>query len=261
MALLGRDRAVRRRRWARQRRRRHRRVARWVHHQHHRGADAQAVGGGDQRPALAAAAGRAVHRRSHRRPRRDRPVRGRRGPGLADPGLPRPQGPGAGPDPGSAARFDTADRHPRRADQGDQRLHGDDRRARAASPTRRRWSATCWTRPAPRSRSTRRRRGPSSTAPTVEINGKTQARATLLAHNAANGSSVSGNAATDGLFTLSLADLDRDATRSRSPEPIPRATSRSCSSRCAAGSGMLTAVLGSSDVSAVHRRPARGTSP
>ena len=40
--------------------------------------------------------------------------------------------------------------------------------------------------------------------PTIEINGKTQARATLIAHNAANGSSVSGNAATDGLFTLSL---------------------------------------------------------
>jgi len=40
--------------------------------------------------------------------------------------------------------------------------------------------------------------------PTVEINGKTQARSTLIARNAANGASVNGAAATDGLFTLSL---------------------------------------------------------
>ena len=44
---------------------------------------------------------------------------------------------------------------------------------------------------------------------TVEIKGKTQARSTLLARNAANGSSISGTAGTDGLFTLSLAHLDR----------------------------------------------------
>jgi hypothetical protein len=37
---------------------------------------------------------------------------------------------------------------------------------------------------------------------TVEINGKTQARATLIARNAANGASTSATAGTDGLFTL-----------------------------------------------------------
>ena len=39
----------------------------------------------------------------------------------------------------------------------------------------------------------------------VEIKGKTQARTTLIARNLANGSSVSGTAAADGTFTLSLA--------------------------------------------------------
>ena len=42
--------------------------------------------------------------------------------------------------------------------------------------------------------------GPRST-----IEGKTQGRATLIARNAANGSSISGTAGTDGLFTLELA--------------------------------------------------------
>ncbi len=39
----------------------------------------------------------------------------------------------------------------------------------------------------------------------VEIKGKTQARTTLIARNVDNGSSVSGTAAADGTFTLSLA--------------------------------------------------------
>ena len=39
----------------------------------------------------------------------------------------------------------------------------------------------------------------------VDIKGKTQARTTLLAHNAANGSSIAGTAESDGTFTLSLA--------------------------------------------------------
>jgi hypothetical protein len=41
--------------------------------------------------------------------------------------------------------------------------------------------------------------------PAVEIKGKTQARTTLLARNAANRSSIAGTAAADGSFTLSLA--------------------------------------------------------
>jgi hypothetical protein len=39
----------------------------------------------------------------------------------------------------------------------------------------------------------------------VQIKGKTQARTTLLARNAANGSSIAGTAESDGTFTLSLA--------------------------------------------------------
>ena len=39
----------------------------------------------------------------------------------------------------------------------------------------------------------------------VEIKGKTQARTTLLARNAANGSTIAGTAEADGTFTLSLA--------------------------------------------------------
>ncbi len=41
--------------------------------------------------------------------------------------------------------------------------------------------------------------------PAVEISGKTQARSTLIARNAANGSSIAGDAGTDGLFALNLA--------------------------------------------------------
>jgi hypothetical protein len=39
----------------------------------------------------------------------------------------------------------------------------------------------------------------------VEIVGKTQARSTVIANNAANGSSIAGTAATDGTFSLSVA--------------------------------------------------------
>ena len=39
----------------------------------------------------------------------------------------------------------------------------------------------------------------------VDIVGKTQARSTIIAHNAANGASITGNAATDGTFTVHLA--------------------------------------------------------
>ena len=57
----------------------------------------------------------------------------------------------------------------------------------------------------------------------VEIKGKTQARTTLLARNAANGSSIAGTAEADGTFTFSLA-LTRASTRSRSPARIRPAT-------------------------------------
>ena len=81
--------------------------------------------------------------------------------------------------------------------------------------------------------------------PTVEISGKTQARATLLAHNAANGSSVSSNAATDGLFTLSLPiSTGSNAITITGTDPAGNVKELLLTVR--RGSGTLTAVLGSS---------------
>lgn len=82
--------------------------------------------------------------------------------------------------------------------------------------------------------------------PTVEINGKTQARATLLAHNAANGSSVSGNAATDGLFTLSL-PISTGSNEITITGTDPAGNVKELLLTVRRGSGTLTAVLGSSD--------------
>jgi glucodextranase-like protein len=80
---------------------------------------------------------------------------------------------------------------------------------------------------------------------TVEINGKTQARATLLAHNAANGSSVSGNAATDGLFTLSL-PISTGSNEITITGTDPAGNVKELLLTVRRGSGTLTAVLGSS---------------
>jgi hypothetical protein len=81
--------------------------------------------------------------------------------------------------------------------------------------------------------------------PTVKIDGKTQARATLIARNAANGSSISGDAGTDGLFTLELAI-------STGPNEItisgmdPAGNVKEIVLTVRRGSGTLTAVLGAS---------------
>ena len=58
---------------------------------------------------------------------------------------------------------------------------------------------------------------------TVTIKGSTQARCDLLAHNQANGTSVTARAAADGTFTLVL-PIDQGANASTSGRPIRPAT-------------------------------------
>lgn len=79
----------------------------------------------------------------------------------------------------------------------------------------------------------------------VEINGKTQARATLIARNAANGSSVSGTAGTDGLFALSLA-LSTGVNEIAITGTDPAGNVKELVLTVRRGSGELTAVLGAS---------------
>ncbi len=79
----------------------------------------------------------------------------------------------------------------------------------------------------------------------VDIVGKTQARTTLIARNAANGSSIVGTAGADGSFKLSLAlsggvnDIALTAT-----DPAGNITETALSVR--RGTGKLTVALGSS---------------
>lgn len=80
----------------------------------------------------------------------------------------------------------------------------------------------------------------------VEISGKTQARATLIARNAANGSSTSGAAGTDGLFTLTLGiSTGTNAITITGTDPAGNVKEIVLTVR--RGSGVLTVVLGSSD--------------
>ena len=79
----------------------------------------------------------------------------------------------------------------------------------------------------------------------VEINGKTQARATLIARNAANGSSVTGTAGTDGLFALSLA-LSTGVNEIAITGTDPAGNVKELILTVRRGSGELTAVLGAS---------------
>ncbi|MGZ8502614.1 MAG: hypothetical protein ACXWW6_07160 [Candidatus Limnocylindrales bacterium] len=80
---------------------------------------------------------------------------------------------------------------------------------------------------------------------TVEISGKTQARASLIARNAANGSSISGTAGTDGLFTIELPiSTGSNAIAITGTDPAGNVKEIVLTVR--RGSGTLTAVLGAS---------------
>ena len=81
--------------------------------------------------------------------------------------------------------------------------------------------------------------------PVVEINGKTQARSTVIARNAANGSSITGTAGTDGLFTLSLA-LSTGTNEITITGTDPAGNAKELVLTVRRGSGKLTAVLGAS---------------
>ena len=80
---------------------------------------------------------------------------------------------------------------------------------------------------------------------TVEISGKTQARSTLVARNAANGSSTSGLAGTDGLFTLSLG-ISTGTNEITITGTDPAGNAKDLLLTVRRGSGQLTVVLGSS---------------
>jgi hypothetical protein len=81
---------------------------------------------------------------------------------------------------------------------------------------------------------------------TVEINGKTQGRTTLIARNAANGSSTSGSAGSDGLFTLNLA-ISTGTNEITITGTDPAGNIKDLVLTVRRGSGQLTVVLGSSD--------------
>ena len=80
---------------------------------------------------------------------------------------------------------------------------------------------------------------------TVEISGKTQARSTLIARNAANGSSVNGAAATDGLFTLTL-PISTGTNEITITGTDPAGNAKDWLLTVRRGSGVLSVVLGSS---------------
>ena len=79
----------------------------------------------------------------------------------------------------------------------------------------------------------------------VQIVGKTQARSTLIAHNAANGASVTGTAATDGTFTLSLA-LGTGINEITITGTDPAGNAKDMVLTVRRGNGKLTATLGAS---------------
>lgn len=80
---------------------------------------------------------------------------------------------------------------------------------------------------------------------TVEISGKTQARSSLIARNAATGKSISGTAGTDGLFTLSLG-IATGTNEITITGTDPAGNAKDFLLTVRRGSGVLTAVLGSS---------------
>ncbi|MGZ8437297.1 MAG: hypothetical protein ACXWXR_02005 [Candidatus Limnocylindrales bacterium] len=80
---------------------------------------------------------------------------------------------------------------------------------------------------------------------TVDIVGKTQGRSTLIAHNAANGASVTGTAASDGTFTLSLA-LGTGINEITITGTDPAGNAKDMVLTVRRGNGKLTATLGAS---------------
>ncbi|MDO8483443.1 MAG: hypothetical protein Q7S35_00695 [Candidatus Limnocylindrales bacterium] len=80
---------------------------------------------------------------------------------------------------------------------------------------------------------------------TVEINGKTQGRTTLVARNAANGSSITSSAGSDGLFTLNL-PLSTGTNEITITGTDPAGNVKELTLTVRRGSGQLTAVLGAS---------------
>ncbi len=79
----------------------------------------------------------------------------------------------------------------------------------------------------------------------VEIDGKTQARSTLIARNAVDGSSITVTAGTDGLFTLSL-PLSTGTNEITITGTDPAGNARDLVLTVHRGSGVLAAVLGAS---------------
>lgn len=79
----------------------------------------------------------------------------------------------------------------------------------------------------------------------VEITGTTQARTTLLARNAANGTSISGQAATDGTFSLVL-PLEPGTNAIRLSGTDPAGNPGSLDFSVLRGGGQLTAALSAS---------------
>jgi hypothetical protein len=80
---------------------------------------------------------------------------------------------------------------------------------------------------------------------TASINGKTQGRSTLIARNAANGSSVNGAAGTDGLFTLDM-PISTGTNEITITGTDPAGNVKELVLTVRRGSGKLTVVLGAS---------------
>jgi len=82
----------------------------------------------------------------------------------------------------------------------------------------------------------------------VQIKGKTQARTTLLASNAANGSRIAGTAEADGTFSLSLA-LAAGTNKITIAATDPAGNQSEASLSVKRGTGKLTVTLAASDYS------------
>jgi hypothetical protein len=81
---------------------------------------------------------------------------------------------------------------------------------------------------------------------TVELKGRSQARATLIARNTSNGTSISGTAGTDGLFSLKL-PLDRGRNVIVIQATDPAGNVKEIELTVRRGTGKLTASVSASD--------------
>jgi hypothetical protein len=81
---------------------------------------------------------------------------------------------------------------------------------------------------------------------TVELKGRSQARATMIARNTSNGTSISGTAGTDGLFSLKLPiDRGRNSIVIQATDPAGNVKELELTIR--RGAGKLTASVSASD--------------